>query len=202
MYDIFYVGSKSDIQWHKFKQNYPAAKCAESVTNATQKSLTKHFWIVYADTEIQDNFAFDYTPDEWSQDVAHVFLNDKEYDGIVLLPKTHNYSDKEIQNRFYVTHKKVEIVASKPAKYEIFYADTYEEYVEAFETSQFDMFYIVPNYVNICNDYKFDFYISHHNPYDKKINHMFLNGEHHDGVMLCSKKVKISEREWTFKFIA
>ena len=87
MYDIFYVGSKSDIQWQKFKQNYPAAKCAESVAKATQKSLTKNFWIVYADTEIQDDFEFDYTPDEWSQDVAHIFLNDKEYDGIVLTTK-------------------------------------------------------------------------------------------------------------------
>ena len=202
MYDIFYVGSKSDIQWQKFKQNYPAAKCAESVAKATQKSLTKHFWIVYADTEIQDDFEFDYTPDEWSQDVAHVFLNDKEYDGIVLLPKTHNYADKEIQNRFYVAHKKVEIVASKPAKYEIFYADTYAEYVQALETSQFDLFYIVPNTVDICDDFDFDFYVSHHNMYDRRINHMFLNGEYHDGIMLCSKKLKISEREWTFKFIA
>jgi len=31
---------------------------------------------------------------------------------------------------------------------------------------------------------------------------MLLNGEYNDGVILCSKHLKISEREWTFKFVA
>ena len=60
------------------------------------------------------------------------------------------------------------------------------------------MFYVVPKYVEIHKDFEFDTYFSHHNTYDRRINHMFLNGEYHDGIMLCNKKTRISEREWTY----
>ena len=202
MYDIFYVGSKNDTQWLKFKSRYPSVKCADTVKQACSKSLTKHLWIVYPDLDICDDFDFSYVPDDWSNNVAHVFLNGNDYDGIVLLPKHNDYSNKEINARFYVAHKKVKVVASYPTKFEIFYADTYKEYVNAFEQSQFDLFYIVPSTVDIHPNFEFDIYFTHHNAYDRGINHVLLNGEYHDGVMLCTKKLKISEREWTFKFIA
>ena len=98
MYDIFYIGSKSDQQWQNFKENFPTIKCMDTVEQATTKSLTECFWIVYPDTEISENFLFDFVPDEWSKDVAHVFLNGESYDGIALLPKNHNYSVKETRS--------------------------------------------------------------------------------------------------------
>ena len=202
MYDIFYIGSKSDQQWQNFKENFPTIKCMDTVEQATTKSLTECFWIVYPDTEISENFLFDFVPDEWSKDVAHVFLNGESYDGIALLPKNHNYSVKETRSRFYVSHKKIDIVASKPAKYQIFYADTYQEYLNAIKQTQFDLFYIVPSTVDIHPDFTFDHYFSHHNMFDRRINHIFLNGDYHDGIMLCSKLHPISEREYTFRFIA
>jgi hypothetical protein len=202
MYDIFYVGSKSDVQWQRFKEKFPTAKCTNSVEQATKTSLTKLFWTVYPDTEIVEDFDFSFTPDDWSKDVTHVFLNKDQNDGIALIPKTHNHCLNETKNRFYVAHKKVEVVASVPAKYQIFYANTYQEYVDALQKSQFDLFYIVPSTVDIHPEFDFDIYFTHHNHYDRHINHMLLNGEYNDGIMLCSKHLKISEREWTFKFVA
>lgn len=204
MYDIFFVDEKQKFtqKWLHFKKDYPIAKNVSSFRDAQQKSVTKFFWVVWADIDVCNDFDFSYKPDTWSADYVHVFLNKDNYDGICLVPKHVNITDNEIRTRFFVSKKEIDIQASYPCKYDIFEVSTYDDYLYAFENSKTDMFYVVPDTVEVENNFKFDIYFSYHNQYDKKINHVFLNGEYHDGVILCSKQSKISHREWHFKFIA
>ena len=204
MYDIFFIGNKNTYaeEWNTFKERFPILKSAESINEAKTKAITKFFWCIYPDIIINDSFDFSYTPDAWSQDYIHIFLNNTAYDGISLVPKNAEVTERESKHRFYMNKKDVEIVASIPKTYDIFNADTYEEYLHALEISKTEMFWVVPSSVDVSDDFKFDLYFDHHNTYDRNINHVMLNGEYHDGVILCSKNVKISQREWHFKFIS
>jgi len=302
MYDLFFIGDKSD-QWKTLKNIYPNLKQVDNVAKAKQQCFTKFFWVIWPDLLIDADFDFDYTPDDWSQDVVHVFLNGLHYDGICLIPKKSNVTDREIEHRFFVKKKEVDIIASYPRpydifniettddykqalqntttemfwmsspnievneqlvntfyishhnqtdrkqnhafkhvndmynglflcsihqelsqreilhrfpvarkehdivgsgpkQYDIFYVDTYDEYLDALQNSKTEMFWMVPPTVDVNEDFKFDVYFTHDNTYDLRMNHVYLNGEYHDGVVLCSKKLKISQREWHFKFIA
>jgi len=305
MYDIIFIGEKNK-QWKSAKQRFPFLKHASTLDDAKRICITKMFWVVWPDIIINDNFNFDYEVDAWSTDYVHVFKNNEFYDGVSLIPKNATISDRELQHRFFVNKKEVDIqvskpcsydifnvdtykeyinaletsttdmfwmstanisidtefvnkfyishheqidrkqnhafihrvdgkdlyngvflcskhlplskkeveyrfpvnrkehdiVASGPCKYDVFEIDTYEDYLSALETSATEMFYIIPPTVTVCKDFMFDDYFEHSNTFDRRINHVFLNGEYHDGVVLCSKKLKISKREWHFKFIA
>jgi hypothetical protein len=111
-------------------------------------------------------------------------------------------TQKEVEHRYIVNRKEWDIVASGPCQYEIFYPKVYEDYLEALETSKTEMFWIVPDYVKITERFKFDTYFSFDQTYDREINHTYLNGKYHDGVILCSKYAKFSKREFDYKFIA
>ena len=305
MYDIIFIGEKN-IYWKELKQRFPTLKTASTVADAKRICITKMFWVVWPDIIVNDDFNFDYQPDAWSTDYVHVFKNNKFYDGISLIPKDATIADRELQHRFFVNKKEIDVQTSRPrpydvfnvdtyedylqaietsttemfwmsspninvdtnvvntfyishhdqldrkqnhafihqvdgkdlyngvflcskhlplskkeveyrfpvnrkehdivasgaGKYNIFNVDTYEDYVQALETSTTEMLYIIPPTVTVCKDFMFDDYFEHSNTFDRRINHVFLNGEYHDGVVLCSKKLKISKREWHFKFIA
>ena len=201
MYDIIFIGKKN-LYWKELKQRFPTLKVASTVEDAKRKCITKMFWVVWPDITVNDDFNFDYEPDAWSTDYVHVFKNNEFYDGVSLIPKNATIADRELQHRFFVNKKEIDVQASCPCPYDIFNVDTYEDYVQALETSTTEMFYIIPPTVTVCKDFMFDDYFEHSNTFDKRINHVFLNGEYHDGVVLCSKQAKISKREWHFKFIA
>ena len=305
MYDIIFIGEKNK-QWKSAKQRFPLLKHANTLDDAKRICITKMFWVVWPDIIINNDFNFDYEPDAWSTEYIHVFKNNEYYDGVCLIPKSSEVSVKELQHRFFVNKKEVDIqasrpcaydifnidtyadylsaletsatdmfwmsspnidvdtnvvntfyishhdqldrkqnhafihrvdgedlyngvflcskhvplskkeveyrfpvnrkehdiVASGPCKYDVFEIDTYEDYLQAIETSTTEMFYIIPPTVTVCKDFMFDDYFEHSNTFDRRINHVFLNGEYYDGVVLCSKKLKISKREWHFKFIA
>ena len=76
MFDIVFVGNNQE-QYNQLKQRVLVAKKADTVQKAQQTSLTKFVWIVFDDIEVEKDFNFDYVPDDYSQDIAHVFLNDK-----------------------------------------------------------------------------------------------------------------------------
>jgi hypothetical protein len=63
------------------------------------------------------------------------------------------------------------------------------------------MFWVIPDDVIVDADFKFNIYFSHDNEYDRKINHVFLNGEHYNGIMLMSKHCPISEKEFENRFL-
>ena len=201
MYDIIFIGEKNK-QWKSAKHRFPLLKHANTLDAAKRICITKMFWVVWPDITINDDFNFDYEVDAWSTDYVHVFKNNEFYDGVSLIPKNATISDRELQHRFFVNKKEVDIQVSKPRPYDVFNVDTYEEYINALETSTTEMFYIIPPTVTVCKDFMFDDYFEHSNTFDRRINHVFLNGKFHDGVILCSKYAKISKREWHFKFIA
>lgn len=306
MYDIFYVSQldkNKNQNWQEFKLRYSAAKYASSVVEAQKKSLTKFFWAVWDDLVVDQSFKFDYEPDEWSKEYIHVFKNNIWFDGICLFPKKTVLTQKEIDHRFFVNKKEIDIVASMPRPYDVFEIDSYEEYLSALETSTtelfwmtsrnitatlpdvyFDhsntydrtqnhafihrvndqdfyngvflcskykilsqkeveyrhpvnrkewnlvasiprpydvfeidsyeeylsalenssteMFWIVPNYVTVSEQFNFDTYFTHNQSYERSINHVYLNGKYHDGIVLCSKQSKFSQREFNYRFIA
>ena len=304
MYDIIFLGSKNS-QWNSLKKRFPLAKHAETFDKAKKVALTEFFWLVYDDLIVDDSFEFDYIPDAWSKEYVHVFLNKDVYDGICLIPKSSTVSENEIRYRFFVNKKEIDIVASYPKPFDLFYIDsyddyldalqttttemfwmssrnilhtdivnefyinhhaqqdrkqthafvhlvfgkklynglflcsvqnplsknevehrfpvnriehntvgstkidyekyypkTYEDYLDAMENSKTEMFWLIPDYVNPTDRFKFDTYFTHDNEYDRSINHAYLNGKYHDGIVLCSKAAKFSRREFDYKFIA
>ena len=120
MYDIYLIGQSNWSSYRNLKKRFPTAKHAQTVQEAKQKCLTKFVWIVYHDLVIHENFDFKYVPDEYSQDMTHVFINERPYyteefyDGIALMPKNSHHGPGEIKSRFYVNKKFVPIVASRP----------------------------------------------------------------------------------------
>lgn len=198
MFDIVFVGKNLD-NYTKLKQKFPLAKKADSLEQAQKISLTKFVWVVWDDLVVEDSFNFDYIPDDWSQDIIHLFRNNDHYDGICLVPKFASITQKEIDHRFFVANKKVDILASKPCEFDVFYTKTYEDYLFALENSRYDMFWIVPDYVNPLESFKFDGYHSH---LGRNTNYAYLNGKYYDGIILCSKKALISKREFDYKFLA
>jgi hypothetical protein len=200
MYDIIFLGNK-DETFYKLKSKFPMIKNAESFDLAKKKALTKFFWIIWPDTILSDTFNFDYVPDQWSNNYVHIFKNGSYYDGIVLVPKKIEVTQKEIDYRFFRDKKEVDIVASTPAPYEIFRLNSYEEYLNAIETSTTDMFWVVWNDIEVKQDFKFDYYIPVYDSFHRQITHVFKNGEYYDGIVLCSKHSLISEREFKYRFI-
>lgn len=204
MYDIIFLGDKShypDI-WKEYKQKLPFIKSATNINEASQVSMTDMFWVVWPDVVVHDEFEFDYEVDAWSTDYIHVFKNNQCYDGICLIPKNADVTDRELQHRFFRNKKEVDILASMPRPYDIFTVSAYDDYVMAFENTKQDMFWIIPDSVTVCDKFDFSFTITHHEQYDRRINHVFLNGKYHDGIVLCTTHSKISQREWSFMFIA
>ena len=203
MYDIIFVSdNKTHSEYRKLKEKFPFAKITNDLRTLRDISLTEFFWIVYDDLIIAEDFNFDYVPDEWSKEVVHVFKNKDAYDGIALVPRKSNVLERELKHRFYVSVKEVDIVASHPKPFELFTVNTYDDYISAFDNSTTEMFWIVPTNIDVLDSFKFDTYFTHHEFYDRKINHVYLNGKYHDGIVLCSKHSKFSKREFDYKFIA
>jgi len=169
---------------------------------AQEKTTTDMFWLVPDDVEVSDFFKFTYMPDDWSQKYVHVFRNgDKENkDGIILAPKNYTPTDNELLHRFYAEKKEISILASRPKPFPAYSFSTYEEYTNAIDNLEVDMCWWIPDDVDINSEFEF-MYIPHSNQYDRHINHVFLNGDSYDGVMLLSKYCRISEREFRHRFL-
>ena len=160
--------------------------------NISQTDLVKSFYITHHNASLRkQNHAF-----------VHQVDDKKLYNGLFLCSKDQPLTQKEVDYRFPVARKEWNEIGSGPAKYEIYFVNSYEDYLKALAKSETEMFYVVPNHIDLDDNYTFDEYFTFDNEYDRKINHVYLNGEYHDGVVLCSKHSKISQREWQFMFIA
>jgi hypothetical protein len=171
--------------------------------DAMKTSTTQMFWGIPDDVEPSSTFTWDnYFDDKENIDrtTTHVFLNGEHYDGIVLFSTTNEVTEKEIEHRFYINKKEHNVVASNPVQYDIFTIDSYEDYTEALYNTTSEMFWSVPSDIEVDPNFKFDLYFSHHNNFDRNINHVFLNGEHRDGIVLFSKNVLVSEKEVEHRF--
>jgi hypothetical protein len=177
----------------------------EDYTNALYESKSELFWSVPSDVIVADNFDFDMYfshHNQYDRHMTHVFLNGEHRDGIVLFSKHVLVSEKEVEHRFYIKKKEWNIVASTPKPYDKFTISSYEDFERAKETSTTDMLWITNNDIIENDNFDWNFYISHHNQYERKINHVWKNGEYYDGISLVSKNVSISKREIDYRFFA
>lgn len=206
VYDIFYISKSSidTVDWNQFKKRVPTAVKVEyvkDIDDIKSISFTKFFWIVWNDLTVLENFKFDYRVPKWDEQYIHVFRNDEHFDGICLLNKSCNLSSREFFRRFYINKKEVDILASIPKKFIVEkMSKSYDDYLKIIETTSEEMFWIVPDDVIVSDDFKFDIYFTHNNEYDRNMNHVFLNGDSYDGVMLLSKNKVMSKREFDNRF--
>lgn len=208
MHDIFYVTTnnhKTDDNYQKLKKKFPITKLATSLAEAQNRCLSKFAWIVWDDLVVCDTFDFSYEPDSGSKSYIHVFLNDSLYDGIILVPKHATVTTKEIEHRFFINKKEVDVVASYPKPYDSFYIETYDDYKDAVEKSTTHLFWMITHNVIPDKLLLSSFYIPHHDSYLRKCNHAFLNNANGKtdsyGIFLLSKSKPVSKKEIEFKHI-
>ncbi len=200
MYDIFFIGSEDAAGWKELRRKFPFAKISSDFRTAQSTSLTPFLWIVWSDIVI-DNFNFEYCPDKWSKDYVHLFKNNDTFDGVCLLHKKVHVSDREIAHRFFVNKKEVDIVASYPRPYDIFYPKTYDDYLQCIDKSTTDMFWAIWDDVDLSYDLDYlDYYVPTYDTYHKDLTHIFLNGETQDGICLFSKYQKVTKKEFDHRF--
>jgi hypothetical protein len=163
------------------------------------------FWIVWPDVEIINDTILNTT--SYDRNVNHIFLNsstegDSYIGGIILCSKNKRFTKKEFDHRYLIDKTEHPMVVTKNKTYAIFKFSNYKDYVHALESSPTEMFWMIPNDVDVNLDFNFlDFTFSFNNQYDKSINHVFLNDKYYDGVILTSKKINISEREIYHRFL-
>ena len=201
-FDVFYIGDDRTSH-NKLIERIPDLQVVDSIYQAQHQSSTDMFWLVYDDVIVRDTFKFSYVPDEWSIDYVHVFGNGNidQLDGVALIPKNYNITEKEVEHRFFASKKEIRIMASNPRLYDKFEINNYEQYLEALNKSTTELFWGIPQDIEILNDNIFNFYISHHNK-DRLSNHVWLNGNKYDGVVLYSKHSLVTQKEIEFRFLA
>jgi CYTH domain-containing protein len=205
MYDIIFITlQKNSKQWNDLKSKFPLAKKADSFEHARKISLTDFFWLVPDDVIVNSEFDFTYVPDQWSQNYVHVFKNNNSYDGIALIPKNSYVSNKEIEHRFYINKKEIDIVASVPKPYDLFAINGYQDYKFALENSTTELFWMSSNVITHDLHLVNTFYISHHDSQLRNQTHAFINQVDdqrlYNGLFLCTKRRELSEREVEYRF--
>jgi hypothetical protein len=205
MYDIFFVSNNIDRSkdvLEKIKKRFPVIKKASSFDEAKKKSISKFFWVIWDDIILDDSFDFSYVPDTGSYDYVHVFKNGNQYDGVCLVPKNSQISKREIEYRFFINKKEIDILASTSKPYDGFTIDSYEEYLEALEKTTTDMFWMTSSNIRILDTFDLSFRVG--DIYDKIENHVFIHQEEgkdlYNGLFLCSVKKPLSQKEVEHRF--
>jgi hypothetical protein len=172
-----------------------------------RQDSTEMIWFIPSDVNVLDTFTFNtyFSHDNgFDRRINHVFLNGDHYDGVMLLSCHCKISEKEFKNRFIINKKEWPVVASYPKRYPIFYIDTYEEYLQALESSTAEMFWMTSRNLQAMADFKFDIYFSHHNHYDRNQTHAFIHRigdkDNYNGIFLCSKNKTWSKNEIEHRF--
>lgn len=175
----------------------------EDYLKAAEESTTDMFWSVWPDITVNENFKFDYKVPKCNSNIVHIFKNGDYYDGICLFPKNKLISKREFHHRFFNEKIEIDIIASSPNRYNIYYPKTYEEYISISD----QMFWVVWPEVKIINEEIFNLYFSHHNSYDRRENHIFKNScngneSYFSGVILCSKYKLLTQTEFSNQYPA
>ena len=204
MFDIFVIG-KNNSNYKTIKQKFVFAKRATDVLDAQKKCLTSMFWAVWDDVEIDPAFDFDFEIPKWDEIYTHVFKNGNYWDGVCLFPAKKDFSNKEIEHRFFIDKKEIDLTISVPKKYDIFNINNYQEYQEALVNTTTDLFWVTSNNLKVADDFKFDLYFTHEEVYDRHENHAFVHkvgdNELYNGIFLLSKFKPVSEKEITYRYL-
>jgi hypothetical protein len=224
MYDIVYVGPPTD-EWYKLKRKYRTAKIVDSAEKAKLVAFTKMIWIVYPDTIICDDFDFSYSVPNWDLQYHHVFKNGDFFDGIALLSKKNFPSKNEINYRFFIEKKEIDIVASYPKPYDVIFISYNESnadknfellkqkvpnakrihgvkgihraHVAAAKLASTDMFYVVDGDAQICNEFMFDYYIPQYDTNAKNTVYVWKSKNPINNLVYGYGGVKLLPRERT-----
>ena len=177
--------------------------------NALDTSKTEMFWGVPSDVQVAIDFEFDYyfTHDnEYDRKINHVFANGTHTDGIVLFSKHTPVTQKEIENRFYVNKKDLNVVASTPKIYDKFIVESYDDYLNALESTTTQMFWASTRNIKICDNFDFNLYFPHYNNYDRTINHAFVHKvddqTYYNGLFLLSANKPLTQKEIEYRLLA
>jgi len=207
MHDIFFIGHPGE-QWSTAKTKYSNIQRLDTgitIAELQRLSFTSMFWVIWDDVELTDFNINSYKETQWDNQYTHIFKNGNFFDGICLINKKSNISNKEFNHRFFINKKEIDILASNPVQYDMFEIDTYADYLAALEKSKTDLFWIVPHEVEIIPMFNFDLYFSHHNSYDRNMNHVFhnifRNAPEYTGVALMSKNKKVTSKEINYRFL-
>jgi hypothetical protein len=206
MYDVIFIGNKTihSKSWKEFKTRFPMLKNASNVDDAKRISITKMFWVLWPDIILEDTFDFDYLVDDWSNEYVHVFKNGNTYDGVSLIPKSANISEREFQHRFFINKKEVDLTASRPKSFDYFEIDGYDDYLHALEHSTTEMFWMSSVNINPVQELVDNFYITHHESQLRNQTHAFIHKVDdqclYNGLFLCSKQRELSKREVEYRF--
>jgi len=163
---------------------------------------TEMFWAIPSDVEVASDFDFNYHVPYQNKGIVQVFLNGEHRDGIVLLPRDKKISEREIEHRFYVTKNELDIIASYPKSFKKWTVNNYKDYMNACNDVKEDMFWMIYPDLDINENFNFNFYISHHDQFNRKIHHVFKNQNYYDGIALISKDIRISRKEFEYRFFA
>jgi uncharacterized LabA/DUF88 family protein len=168
---------------------------------------TEMFWMIPRDVDVVPDFDFKvyFTHEnEFDRKINHVFKNGEDFDGVMLLSRHSPIAEREFKHRFLVNKKEHDIQVSKPKPYDLFYIDSYEEYQNALLKSSTEMFWMSSRNLATAEDFKFDFYFTHHNALDRAQNHAFVHrvdgNDLYNGIFLCSKNKPLTEREISHRF--
>jgi len=211
MYDIFYISTVSfDTEnWLNFKSRYPTAQQLRNTTSFDQikkKAFTKMFWVIWDNMVLSKDFDLQsYSATEWDNMYIHTFKNgDFKEEGLCLFPKVSEISKREFDSRYFINRKEIDIVATTPKPYDIFYIDTHEEYLNALETSTTELFWMSSHNLKHVDTFKFDLYFKQLNAFDRTQNHAFVhrvnNKNFYNGVFLCSTHLPLSKKEINYRF--
>lgn len=173
LFDRFIISNKDDIR------------------EIQSKSSTLMFYIIKDNCVVDSNFKFDYEVPEWDEDYVHVFKQDDIYDGIYLIPRDYNLTKKEIEYKFFMKTKQIDINASRKG-YEYFYVSTYEDYIDAQHKSNTAMFYAIKDDCVVDPTFKFNHEIPE---WDMGYVHTFSYG-----ISLIPKTYPITKKEAEYNF--
>jgi len=204
MFDIFVIG-KNNSNYATIKKNYVFAKRANDVLDAQAKCLTSMFWVIWDDVVIDPNFDFEFDVPKWDQVYTHVFKNGEYWDGVCLFPAKKDFSTKELEHRFFIDKKEVELQISSPKKYDIFNINSYEEYQEALKNSTTDLFWMSSHNLKVDPNFNFDLYFPRTEVYDRYENHAFIHRvedkDLYNGIFLLSKFKPVGEKEINYRYL-
>ena len=195
MYDIFFVGQDNidNNAWNKFKQKFPNAQKVENAktfNDVSSKSFTKHFWVVWDNITLKEDFKLDYRIPKWDSEYVHVFRNGEFFDGICIFPKNAKVLQREWDYRFFTNKKELDIVASSPNLFDVAFISYFESnadknfkkllkkapnavwikdvkgihqaHIEAAKSCTTELFYIVDADAEILDDFNFNMQIPYY----------------------------------------
>ena len=89
----------------------------EQYLDAKSKSRTEMFWVARSDVSILDDFKFDLYFDHsnvYDRSITHVFKNSEFYDGVMLIPKSKEISQREFDYGSIIDRKEHDVLSDLP----------------------------------------------------------------------------------------